>query len=398
MQAFLSRLEVAQKNHRLWGIINFAFFVNGIMVIMLGVLLPYIKAEHTLSYTQAGIIFSSHQFGTFCAVLIAGVLPYMIGRRQSILLLLPGAVFGLTLAVLAQNWYLLILAFALIGIGRGALNNTCNVMTSDISGNRAAAINVLHSGWAFGALISPVIVFLWVFATGASGWKLAALTVASLMAIAWLFFLRTNLPALPPKEEKGASLSFLREASFWIPTMLMFCYVAVESSIIGWFALYFIDDDTLPRSIAGFVPTIYWAIIAAGRIGVALISYRIRNKNWALVLMALCATGCFAGILLSSSALVSMIFLVGLGLGMAGIYSITMATMKGAASSVSLGFTVAISGLGGILMPGIVGAVADARGIAEGIALVLVALATMVMFAVFKIINERVVAQKQVHR
>ena len=394
MQTLISRLEVAPQNHGLWGVINFSFFINGIMVIMLGVLLPHIKAEHALSYTQTGIMFSFHQLGTFCAVLVAGVLPYMIGRKNSILLMLSGAAFGLTLAVLAQNWYLLILAFALTGIGRGALNNACNVMISDISGNRTAAMNVLHSCWAFGALISPVLVFLWIFSTGASGWKMAALTVALLKTIAWLFFLRANLPSLPPKKEKGASLSFLREASFWIPTMLMFCYVAAESSIIGWFVLYFINDDILPRSFAGFVPTIYWAIIAAGRIGVALISYRIRNKNRALVLMALCATGCFAGMLFSSSALVSVIFLLGIGLSMAGIYPVTMATMKGATSSVSLGFTVAISGLGGILMPGIVGAVADARGITQGIALVLAASVMMVLFAVSKVLNDRAAGQK----
>ena len=45
-------------------------------------------------------------------------------------------------------------------------------------------------------------------------------------------------------------------------------------------------------------------------------------------------------------------------------------------------------------MPGIVGAVADSRGIAEGIALVLAALFAMVLFAMLKVINERAAAQK----
>ena len=389
MHKFLARLEVAPENHSLWGVINFSFFVTGIIAILMGVLLPYLKAEHALSYTQTGLMFSSHQLGTFCAVLAAGVLPYVIGRKQAVLLLVSGAVFGLVMAVFVQHFYLLILAFALTGIFRGVLNNACNVITADISGNPTAAMNVLHSGWAFGAIISPVIVFVWVFAIGASGWKAGTLTVALLAGVTWLLFLRAKLPKLPPKREKGASLSFLREASFWIPTVLLLCYVAVESSIIGWFVLYFIDAGTLPHGLADFVPTVHWTMMTAGRISIALISHRIRNKNRALVAMALSTAICFGGMLLSSSALLSMIFLLGIGLSMAGIYPTTIATMKGATSSVSLGFTVAISGLGGIFMPGIVGAVADARGITEGIVLVLAVSAVMALFALFKIINER---------
>jgi len=388
MHTLFAKLEVIPKNRGLWGVLNFAFLINGVMVIMLGVLLPYIRAEHALSYTQTGLMFSAHQLGTFCAVLIAGVLPYAIGRKPATLLLSAGAVLGLTLMVFVQPLVLLIAAFALTGICRGALNNACNVITADISGNRTAAMNVLHSGFALGALISPVIVLLWGLAAGDTGWKFSALTAALLMAIVWALISRTKLPDLPPKQEKGASLSFLRETSFWIPTILLFLYVAVETSIIGWFVLYFVDVGTLPRGLAGLVPTIHWLVMAIGRISIAVLANRIKNKNRALLLMALASTLCFAGMLLSASALVSVLFLLGIGLGMAGIYPTTVATMQGATSSVSLGFAVAISGLGGILMPSIIGAVADAQGITAGISLLVGASLLMVLFAVFKMINE----------
>ncbi|MCL2588283.1 MAG: MFS transporter [Oscillospiraceae bacterium] len=395
MRTFLTKLEVAPKNQGLWGIMNFAFLVNGVMVIMLGVLLPYIKVAHDLSYTQTGFMFSMHQLGTFCAVLIAGVLPYMIGRKPSILLLSAGAVFGLVLIVFTQNLLLLIVAFGLTGVTRGALNNTCNVTIVDISGNRTASMNVLHSAFAFGALVSPVIVLLWTFATGSIGWMVAALTAAVLVAITWALIARTKLPALPPKKEKGGSLSFLREVKFWIPTILLFLYIAVETSIIGWFVLYFVDVGTLPRGLAGLVPTIHWLMMAIGRISIAIAADRIRRKNRALVIMGLATTFCFVGMLLSTaSAVISVVFLLGIGLSMAGIYPTTVATMKDAASSVALGFTVAIAGLGGILMPSIIGVVADAHGITTGISLVLAGALLMVLLAVFKVISERSISQK----
>jgi MFS family permease len=170
MRKLLAGLEVAPDNHGLLTAVNYAFFVSGIAAIMLGVLLPYIRAEYSLNYTQSGLMFSSHQLGNFCAVLAAGVLPYMIGRKKSTLLMGAGTALGLILIVAARDPWLLMLAFALTGVGRGTMSNICNVVIADISGNRAVALNVLHSVFATGALISPVIVFLsrWLLSPGQS--------------------------------------------------------------------------------------------------------------------------------------------------------------------------------------------------------------------------------------
>ena len=390
MGNLISKLEVHQQNHGLWGIFNFAFFTNGLMAIMLGVLLPSIKAEQLFNYTQTGLIFSAHQVGTFFAVLAAGVLPYMIGRKLSLVMMTLGAVIGMVLAVFVNGLFLFIVAFALTGITRGVLNNSCNVIVADISGNRTAAMNVLHSAWAFGALISPILVFLWIFTTSPFyGWRFAALTVALFLAIAVLFISRSKLPPLPPKKEKGKSLSFLKTLSFWIPTLVLFLYVAAETSIIGWYVLYFIDAGTLPRGLTELVSTFHWSTMTIGRITVAIIATRIPNKNLALIFMSLGATLFFGGMLMSTTALPNILFLLGIGLTMAGIYPTTIATMKGATSDLSLGFTVAISGLGAIILPGIIGAVADIHGIAIGLSLILVVLFLMLLFTIFNIVNAK---------
>jgi len=389
MRKILAGLEVAPDNRGLLAVINFAFFTSGIMAIMLGVLLPYIRAEYSLSYTQSGLMFSGHQLGNFCAVLAAGVLPYVLGRKKSTLLMGAGTALGLILIVAAQNPWLLMIAFILTGIGRGTMSNICNVVIADISGNRAVALNVLHSVFATGALISPVIVFLYVSAIGASGWKPAALTAASLAIIALALISRSKLPDTPAQKDKDSSRAFLKKSSFWIPTLLLLCYLAVETSIIGWFVTYFIDVGILPAVVAGFVPAMFWLMMMTGRLSVAFISKRIQNKNRMLLTMALLTTFCFIGLMLSGSPIPTVIFLLGIGLGMAGIYPTTMATMSGITSTVSVGFTVAIASLGGIFMPGIVGAVADSHGIANGIAMLLSMLIGMVALVILKIITER---------
>jgi fucose permease len=362
------------------------------MVVMLGLILPYIRSQNNFTYTQAGLMLSFHQVGYLLAVLVAGVLPFLIGRKRSTLLLCGGAVAGLVLAIFMQNWPLLVLAFALTGVGRGTLSNTCNVTVADVAGNRAAALNLLHSAFAFGAFVSPVIIFLWGAVSGVSAWKFGAVTVAVLLSVAWTLILRSNMPGVTQKKEDDRSFVFLKRASFWIPTMLLFLYLAVESSIVGWFVLYFIDAGLLPRWLTNFVPTMFWGMMMVGRSSVAAASGRIRNKNRALLIMATATALCFAVMLFSNSAILSVIFLLGVGLSLAGIYPTTMATRRGATSSVSTGFTIAISSFGSILMPGIIGAVADRRGLSNGIALVLVVLVLMVAVACVKIVFERIEA------
>lgn len=390
MRHLISKLEVHPQHQGLWGLLNFAFFTNGLMVIMLGVLLPYIKAEQLFNYTQTGLVFSAHQLGTFFAVLAAGVLPYLIGRKLSFVLMTLGAVLGVVLAIFVNGLFLFIVAFALTGITRGVLNNSCNVIIADISGNRTASMNVLHSTWAFGALISPVLVAAWIFSSGTFyGWRFAALTVASFLVVVVFFVLRSNLPPLPPRKEKGTSLSFLKTLSFWIPTTLLFLYVAAESSIIGWYVLYFIDTGRLPRGIAELVSTIHWTMMTIGRIAVAMIATRIHNKKLALIVMALASAIAFAGMLLSTAVFPSILFLLGIGLAMAGVYPTTVATMKGATSDLSLGFTVAISALGAIIMPSIIGAVADLHGITVGISLILVVLFLMLLLTILNLVHAK---------
>jgi len=389
MRKLLSGLEVAPGNHGLLVTINFAFLINGITVVMLGVILPHVRAEHSLSYTQSGLMLSAHQTGTLAAVFIAGILPYMIDRKKSTLIMSAGTILGLPLIVMAQNPWLLLAAFALVGIDRGTMNNISNFVAADISGNKTAALNVLHSAFAAGALISPFIVFLYVSAAGSAGWKLSALTAALLTMIAWALMSRSKFPDASAQKGKGVSYSFIKHSSFWIPTLLLFCYVAAEASIIGWFVLYFIDDGILPAVLAGFVPTMYWMMILVARIVIAAVSKNIHNKNRMLLVLALLALLCFTGLVFSSSPIPCVIFLLGIGLSMAGIYPTTVATMSGVSSTVSLGLTIAIATLGGIFMPGIIGVVADSYGIANGIAMLYVTFFGMIALIVFKIITER---------
>lgn len=387
MRKFLLNLNVDPENYGLLGTVYFAIFTSGVMSVMLGTLLPYIRDENALNYAQSGLLLSAHQFGSLLAVLTVGVLPYVIGRKKSTLLLGSGMAIGLIAMILFRNPWILMAAFAFTGIGRGTMTNICNVVASDVSGNRTGALNLLHAVFAIGALLSPIIVYAF---TGslASGWKFSALTAAALAITAWVLIACSKLSNMPSRKEDGGTLSFLKDLSFWLNTMILFSYICSEASIMGWFVTYFEDTGILPPDAAKLTPTLLWLMIMIGRLSCSAISLRV-DKNKLLLALSLGFSVCFAGMLLSKSAGACVFFLLGIGLSMAGIYPTTLSATQGVLSTASTGFMIAIASTGGIIMPGIVGVVADIYGLAGAISMLLIALTCTVILVAVKLVVAR---------
>jgi fucose permease len=383
MNQIFNWLKVEPENRGLLKSIYFAFFISGMMSIILGTLMPYIIAENGFSYAESGLILSAHQIGNFCAVMAIGFLPYVIGRKRSVLLLGAGTALGLALMAFSNNMLLFLLAFAFTGIGRGTLSNIGNAVASEVAKNKAGAINLLHAVFAVGALLSPFIVF--VFTQGQDGlWKAASLTVALLAAIAWFFLARSKLSDKKTAKEKADSFAFLKDGNLWLGTMILFFYLCAEASIIGWFVIYFRETGVLPPIVAEFTQTLLWLVIMLGRLVCASVSQKL-DKAKLLLILSVGVTFCFAGMLLSRDAVTSVLFLIGIGFSMGGIYPTTFSTISGTASTMTTGFVIATASIGAIIMPSIVGNVADTYGLSGGIATILMALAVMLILVIVKV-------------
>ncbi len=375
MQKLFRGLGVAPENGGLLGSMYFAFFTSGLTTVMLGTILPYIHEENTLSYSQSGFLLSANQIGNLCALLLAGVLPYTIGRKRSALLLGVGSVFGPALIAIPGGWWLLLIAFVLTGVGKGMMGNLCNAVVSSIAGNKTSALNLLHGVFAFGGLLSAPLVFVCGLNSG-PGWNAAVIAAAAFAGMAWMWLALGGLKNEKEGKANGGSFAFLRDKQLWSGTMILFFYLCAEASIIGWFVAYFQETGVLAGLTARFVPTMLWMMILVGRVLCAMISSRISRR---LLLLALSAgvTLCFAGLLFSRSATVCTAFLLGLGLTMGGVYPTAFATIKGTDSPAATGFVIAFASLGAIIMPGIVGTIADVYGLKGGVSTVMAALFCM---------------------
>jgi len=367
----------------------FAFLCSGFLSTIIGAILPYMRDEYNLSYVASGAAISFHQIGNFCAVLIAGYLPYAIGRKKSTLLLSSGKAIGLVLMMLTGNPVVLLVAFTLTGIGRGSLSNITNVVMAEISPKKSSALNILHSTFAVGAFLAPFLVILFTKGDGTS-WRIPVTIVVLLECFSLLLIFRSNLSSKPMTKKEDRGRDYYKNIHWWLNTGILFFYLCSEASIIGWLVTYLKESGRMSMGMAQSSSSLLWIMIMVGRLTCASLPSKV-NKNYLLLVLGLCQTACFLMMISSTTNIMTLISVLLFGLFMSATYPTTLSTMPSRynSSTVATGSCIAIATIGAITMPLVIGAVAEKSGMAGGIATIMFALLCMIALIIIKCFVER---------
>lgn len=379
-----SFLGVREENRSLLYRIYTIFFVSGAMTTVLGAVLPSLSSEYGLSYGVSGMLLSAHQIGNLFAVFIAGILPYAIGRRLSTAILTSGIVLGLLLMTVTGNPFLLFIAFAFTGIGRGTLSNITNVVVGESAEKKTAGLNFLHASFAVGAFLAPFIVI----ASAGLSWRTAPIAIALSMLLA-IIAVAMRLKGGKSVKVKGEG-GIPRTVGFWLNTFIMFFYLCAEGSLTGWLVTYFQDEGIFPAAIATAMQSFLWIMILLGRLMCAIVSTKM-NKSVLILILGLAMTAFFILMITVSNPVVIFLALLGVGFSMSGIYPTTLSSMdtRYNSSTIATGTCIGTATIGAIAMPIIIGQVAERAGLAGGIATISIALFVMVALMVFKLARSR---------
>jgi FHS family glucose/mannose:H+ symporter-like MFS transporter len=134
-------------------------FVFGIVMAILGAILPSLFARISMGKAEAGNLFLIMNFAMLVMSLLFGPVVDRFGFKVFLVLcsLLVAVAFGLLAA--ASSYGLIVLAVVVLGFGGGGLNGGTNALTSDINpGGRGSALNLLGIFFGFGALSIPFLI------------------------------------------------------------------------------------------------------------------------------------------------------------------------------------------------------------------------------------------------
>ena len=372
----------------------YAYMSLGLVLIMLGSILPEMKSDYALSYQVGGALLSVQSVGYVLAGLLAGYLPFVLGIKISFILIQLSVTLGFVMLLVSGNPVWLLAAMFLIGIGKGGITNYNNLLMNIYSEGNAGPLNILHACFAAGAVIAPLIAMV------VTGWRPAVIIGCVCCAASLAFLLPAGFsdkdleasaaPDISASAEnsgkKKVDYGFVKEKLFWVTVIICFFYQAVEASFMGWMTSFLIDTGVMAESLAQFTTSVLWMALMAGRLLCSAAATKFSPRSMILAL-TLITTGFMVILLQTKSPAGLIIATAGIGLGMSGMFGTSVSNAGDIFSKypVCMGFFVFMTSMGAIVAPAIIGSVANTQGMHIGMSTLLIFAACMVVAAIVNI-------------
>ena len=367
-----------QQSARLRNTGFLTFFFSGICAISAGVVVSLLQEEYGFAYGMTGTLLSLMSIGNLIAGFLVGVLPGALGMKRSVLLLTIGYAVGYSLMGLTGAVAMLALAFFLVGIAKGSVMNTCTILVSDNSASRTRGMNLMHSCYACGALLCPFLIA----AAARVSTALAVFLLAVLGLLLWLVYGFTPLGGGSQKTARTKEVidwSFLHAPRFWLLTGLLFCQNAAEQSVTGWMVTYFKGSGIIAGSLAAYTVTVMWGATLVARLLIAFV-FPFKNPRKAMVGMSVLCTFFYVLLVRADTQGMAIVLLFAFAFSMAGLNPTAVASAGRMTSVTSMGIMLPAASSGAILMPWIIGIVAEKAGLAAGMASNIVPCVGLIVF------------------
>ena len=368
------------KNTRLRNVGFITFFFSGICAISSGVVVSLLQEQYGFAYGMTGTLLSLMSIGNLLAGFLIAMLPGKLGMKPSILLLTIGYALGYAMMGLSGAVAVLALGFFLVGIAKGSVINTCTILVSDNSADRTRGMNLMHSCYACGALLCPFLIA----AAARVSTELAVFLLAAVGLVLWLVYVFTPLRGGKSKssaEKEAIDWSFLRSARFWLLTGLLFFQNAAEQSVNGWMVTYFKGSGIIAGALAAYTVTVMWGATLVARLLIAFV-FPFKQPRKAMVVMGVSCTIFYILLVQARSQGAAIALLFAFAFAMAGMNPTAVASAGRMTSVTSMGIMLPVAASGAILMPWVIGVVAESAGLAAGMMTNIVPCVGLVIFAI----------------
>ena len=238
----------------------------GMLMTVIGPLLIEIAHSYQLNMTQSGLLFTVNFLGFVLFVLVGGALADHWGKRTILIASLIGLTGSLFLLPLAGNFALLCLALFFIGGFGGIIEVVTASFVSEINtGQGSYYLNLIQVFFGIGAVIGPVSAAIMV--TNGLDWRLCYLVLGALAACLTLAFVfsRSSNPRAGHTLSRQNLKSIVTDSKFRLICLCMFLYTGSEIGSWGWLSTFL--KQTLQFSLmkAGIATALFWLSMTAGR-------------------------------------------------------------------------------------------------------------------------------------
>jgi FHS family glucose/mannose:H+ symporter-like MFS transporter len=344
--------------------VHIDFVLTGIVMTLLGPMLPVFSRQWLLNDTQAGYLFVAQWVSATVGMYFSGICVQRYGYRKTLMAGLALMVVGIA-GLGRAHWVLGMICVCIFGVGTGVNTPAANLMTAEINPTRsAAALNLLNSSWGVGAMVCPFIVAAAVreHRTSFFLYGLAGALVALTVTLASVGFAADQKPS--EHENSSSTRSSLWTLRLTLVATLFFLYVGTETAVGGWIASYARRIDPQAKSLWAIMPSFFWGTLLIGRALAPIVLRYLRATSLAKAGLTCAAFG--VGILLAAHSIAIVVIGAGVaGLGLASIFPINVSLLPhwfGSNTRRSSGVIFSVSNFGGAALGWLVGALSSHFG------------------------------------
>lgn len=246
------------------------FFAMG-FVDLVGTASNYVQKDLGLTDSQANLFPSLVFFWFLIFSVPTGMLMNKIGRKKTVLISLAITAVSLILPVTGDNYWIMLAAFSLLGIGNAIMQTSLNpLVTNLISGDKLA------STLTFGQFVKAIASFLapilaaWgattLMPTFGLGWRMLFLIYAAIS-----FLSIAVLGATPIEEERpdkasgvGECIKLLGRPFILLCFLGIMCHVGIDVGTNTTAPKIIMERLGLPLEEAGYATSVYFIFRTAG--------------------------------------------------------------------------------------------------------------------------------------
>lgn len=355
--------------------ILFGFFVMG-FVDVVGIATNYVKNDFSLSDTMANLI-PMMVFLWFAIFSIpTGILMRKIGRRNTVALAMLITAGAMILPLIGYNFPLVLIAFALLGIGNTILQVSLNPMVAAVvSPDKTTSVLTLGQFLkAVSSFLGPLIAVAAASYTG--NWKgiFVIYALITLIALFWLVSsVREEQQEGEPGTSFGAIASLLKDKYILALFGGILFIVGIDVGLNTTIPKLLMDKCQIALEEAGLGTSLYFSARTIGTFLGAFLLARLSARKFLFHTMWIALVS-FVVLLVSNNLMVMLTMIVIVGLTCANVFSIlfsyALQHRKELDNEISALMIMGVSG--GALITPLMGLLADQFGQVAGMSLLLV--------------------------
>lgn len=353
-------MNAAHRQLALIALAFIAFISLGLPDGVLGVAWPSVRATHELPVSWLGALLPCGTAAYLIVSSLSGAIERRIGVGWLLAVSTATAGAGLGLFATAPEWWWLLIAVFLGGLGGGGIDAGLNAFAAERFSTRV--MSWLHACYGIGATLGPLLM-TWILVRDLS-WRWGYGVLALAMGLLALLFLGTiklwRVPATGHPAEAGVPRATMRATLrlplAWVQIGVFWTYCGVEVGAGQLAYTVMTEGRGVHPEVAGPVVGGYWAALTAGRIVFGQIAARWSRDAILRVgtLAAPVGIACFS---INAADWISFAGLWILGFALAPIFpmmvSATPDRLGRAHGPNAVGFQMSAASLGVAILPGL---------------------------------------------